>query len=214
MKDTLLELHSSSLGKSAGVWEAAGIGSEKEGKAPGSCQWSTRGHQNSIAGLHRPSLHQKMLVEGKSDLSLSFYINQFFAYTDSRNVSPLNFFSECDRRNNNLVQQSNWIYQNSSSVPWSVTVHYSTVQCEEVAVFYVIQKPFKKCLTIRFYSRKLSKPKWIKFRASWSHFIAVLWAGLIREPVSFLTTKNYPLIRLNNIQTQEFLKKEYAPLTW
>lgn len=63
-----------------------------------------------------PSQHQKLLAGGKSDLGLSFYIIQFFAYTDSRNISPLSFFSEHDTRNNSLVQQSNWILQNSSSV--------------------------------------------------------------------------------------------------
>lgn len=47
-----------------------------------------------------PSQYQKMLDEGKWDLGLSLYINQFFAYTLSWNISPLSFFSECDRRNN------------------------------------------------------------------------------------------------------------------
>lgn len=38
LKETLYELDSSSLGRSAGVWEAGGIGSGKEGIAPGSRQ--------------------------------------------------------------------------------------------------------------------------------------------------------------------------------
>lgn len=63
-----------------------------------------------------------------------------------------------------------------------------------------------------FHSRKLSKPKQIKFTVAWSHLIAVLWAGaLVREHVSFLRTIHYLLIRLSNIQTQYFFIKQYAP---
>lgn len=103
LKETLLELDSSSLGKNTGVWEAAGIGSGKEGEH----QAHASGAQEAGRTVQLASQHQEMLVEGKSDLGLSFYINQFFAYTDSWKISPLNLFSDCDTGNNNLVQQSN-----------------------------------------------------------------------------------------------------------